>query len=102
VYTDLVVPLQQFIPAVLAEIVRHQPPSTARTAFAWQLAVGQALARVTAVDLRDGTLFVRPRDARWAPEIARAAGTILPRMQHLLGTSTVWRIEVEASSEGPS
>ena len=95
-YTDLVVPLQQFIPAVLAEIVRNQPPSTARTAFAWQLAVGQALARTTSVDLQNGTLRVRARDARWAQEITRAADTILARMQQLLGRSAVTRLELEA------
>lgn len=91
------IPLQQFIPAVLAEIVRNQPPSAARTAFAWQLAVGQALARATNVDLQEGTLLVRARDARWAQEIRRAADTILPRMQQLLGPSAVTRIELAAT-----
>jgi hypothetical protein len=90
-----VVPLQQFIPTVLAEIVRHQPSSPARTAFAWQLAVGQSLARTTTVELREGTLVVRARDARWAHEIDRAAGTILARMQALLGRSAIARIEVD-------
>jgi hypothetical protein len=91
------IPLQQFIPAVLAEIIRSQPPSPARTAFAWQLAVGQALARATNVDLHEGTLRVRPRDARWAQEITRAADTILPRMQQLLGRSAVTCIELAAA-----
>ena len=36
---------------VLAEIVRRQPASKERTAFAWQLAVGPALARATTVEL---------------------------------------------------
>jgi hypothetical protein len=88
------VPLRHFASGVLAEVIRRQPPSRERTAFAWQIAVGPALARSTTVDLHDGVLRVRPRDARWAPEITRAAGTIVKRMQHLLGPAAVSQIEV--------
>ena len=82
-------PIQSFSASVLAEIIRQQPPSAARTTFAWQLAVGPALARVTVVDLVDGTLTVTARDERWLKEIARAKDIILQKMQHLLGTQTV-------------
>ena len=78
-------PLQNFATGVLAEIIRRQPPSPARTAFAWQLAVGPALARSTTVDADGSVLTVRARDPRWVTEIERARDTILPRMQHLLG-----------------
>jgi hypothetical protein len=89
-----VVPLQNFATGVMAEVVRRQPSSPARTAFAWQLAVGPALAKCTSVELHDRVLTVRARDARWAREIARAAVTVLPRMQHLLGAAAVERIDV--------
>ena len=89
------VPLQHFATGVLAEVIRRQPPSPARTAFAWQLAVGPALARSTTIQLSDGTLTVRARDARWSAEIARAADTILARMQHLLGKAAIARIQVD-------
>ena len=89
------IPLQHFATGVLAEVIRRQPPSAARTSFAWSLAVGPALARSTTVELRNGVLTVRPRDRRWGEEITRAAGTILPRVQHLLGAAAVTRITVE-------
>lgn len=88
------IPLQQFAHGVLADVVRRQPPSPARTAFAWELSVGASLARVTAVTLEDGRLYVRARDRRWAREIQFAAATILLRMQNLLGRTAVTRIEV--------
>jgi predicted nucleic acid-binding Zn ribbon protein len=88
------IPIQQFSPGVLAEIVRRQAPSQARTAFAWQIAVGPAIARSTTVEVVDGVLRVYPRDARWAHEISRAVATILPRMQHLLGAEKLTSIKV--------
>jgi hypothetical protein len=90
------VPLQNFSTAVLAEVIRRQPPSPARTAFAWTVAVGPALARSTTVSLIDDVLTVRARDPRWAREIERAAGTILVRMQNLLGKESVLRIDMRS------
>ena len=85
--------LNQFAPAVLAEIIRRQPASNERTAFAWSVAVGPALARVTTVETRERTLVVTARDARWAKEIERARETILGRVRHLVGDA-VDRIDV--------
>ena len=82
-------PIQSFSSGVLADIIRRQPPSKARTDFAWQLAVGPALARVTAIDLVDGTLTVTARDERWLKEIARANDVIVQKMQRLLGAKAV-------------
>ena len=93
------VPLQNFATGVVAEIVRRQPPSPARTSFAWTVAVGPALARSTTATLSDGVLTVRARDARWTKEIERAGDTILRRMQHLLGANSVVRIDVVCSTE---
>jgi predicted nucleic acid-binding Zn ribbon protein len=88
-----VVSLHQFAPAVLAEIIRRQPASKERTAFAWSVAVGPALARVTTVELRGRTLVATARDGRWAREIDRARETILARVRDLVG-DTVDRIDV--------
>lgn len=85
-------PIQTFSGRVLAEIVRRQPSSPARTTFAWQLAVGSTLARLTSVQLEGTTLRVSAADARWLKEIERARATILPKLQHLLGTDTITRI----------
>jgi hypothetical protein len=88
-------PIQQFTPGVLAEVLRRQPPSAARTALAWQIAVGPALARVTNVELSDGQLIVRSPDARWTVEIARARGIVLERLRELLGPDSVREVRVE-------
>ena len=84
--------IQQFAASVLADVVRRQPSSPARTTFAWQLAVGPALARVTTVTLEQGVLHVSATDARWLKEIKRARGGILPKLHQLLGPGTVTKI----------
>jgi hypothetical protein len=88
------VPLQNFATGVIAEVIRRQPSSPGRTSLAWTIAVGPALARSATVSLTDQILYVRARDARWAKEIERLSPTILPRMQHLLGATSVVRIEI--------
>jgi predicted nucleic acid-binding Zn ribbon protein len=88
-------PIQQLSSGVLADILRRQPPSPARTTFAWQLAVGPALARATTVSLCDGVLRVRSPDARWAREIARATDVVLARLQNLLGQEAVRALQIE-------
>ena len=92
------VPLQRFATGVLAAVIRRQPSSPERTALAWQIAVGAALARSTSVDLQDGILTVRSRDERWTIELKRSADTIVERLRHLLGTSEVVRIDVVQSA----
>ncbi len=87
---------QSFAPAVLAEIIRRQPASQARTDFAWAVAVGPALARVTTVELRNNNMIVCARDAQWARELERARDTILPRLQMLLGRDTVKGLHINA------
>ena len=81
--------IQAFSGSVLAEIIRRQPPSPARTQLAWQLAVGPTLARVTSVDMEGTTLRVRARDPRWLKEIDYARGAILPKLQDLLGNESI-------------
>ena len=89
-------PFQSFAPAVLAEIIRRQPDSKQRTDFAWSVAVGPALARVTTVELRNHNIIVSARDVQWARELERARGTILPRLQLLLGHDTVKGLYINA------
>jgi predicted nucleic acid-binding Zn ribbon protein len=89
-------PFQSFAPAVLAEILRRQPASKERTDFAWSVAVGPALARVTTVELRNNNMIVCARDVQWARELERARDTILPRLQMLLGRETVKGLYINA------
>jgi predicted nucleic acid-binding Zn ribbon protein len=81
--------IQSFATAVLAPVVRRQPASPARTAFAWRVAVGPALANVTTVELAGSVLVVRTTDRRWTDEIERLAEVVLLRLQHLLGREAV-------------
>lgn len=86
-------PIQNFATGVVASAIRRQPASKARTDFAWQLAVGPALARVTTVELADaGVLTVRARDPRWLRELERARPAVLQKMQDLLGKEQVRRL----------
>lgn len=85
-------PIQNFSSGVLAEIIRRQPPSKTRTNFAWQLAVGPALARATVVELDEDVLTVRAVDRRWLREIERERPRVLAKLQALLGRDTVRRI----------
>ena len=89
-------PLQTVASNVLAEIIRRQPASKERTAFAWSVVVGPAIARATTVNLDAGVLRVTPRDARWAPELTRAKAGILMRLQTLLGREAVKDIYINA------
>ena len=82
-------PLQGFATAVVADVIRRQPPSPGKTTFAWTVAVGPAISRATSVELRSGVLYVTPKDARWATEVERASATILKRVQVLLGEDAV-------------
>ena len=88
------IPVHDFSTSVIAQIVRRQPPSQARTNFAWQLAVGQAVARVTTVQLVDGVLTVRAVDRRWLREIDPMRATVLDKLQQLLGKEQVTRIQL--------
>ena len=88
--------IQTLAGGVLAQIVRRQAPSPGRTRFAWQLAVGPALARLTSVELEGTTLVVRSTDPRWLKEIDRAAATILPKLQQLLGEDEVTRLRTRS------
>ena len=92
------VPLQNFATGVLADVIRRQPPSPARTNFAWTVAVGPALARSATATLNGAVLTVRPRDPRWSKELERARDTILARMQQLLGRESVVRMEIVSST----
>jgi predicted nucleic acid-binding Zn ribbon protein len=88
-------PIQRFSSSVIADVIRRQPSSPARTTLAWQLAVGTALARATTVELREGVLTVHSSDPRWTLEITRARDIVLGRVQHYLGAEHVTSLRIE-------
>ena len=92
-------PIQSFSTGILAEIIQRQPASKEKTRFAWQLAVGPALARATTVELTAGVLIVRCADRRWAPELTLARDEVLRRLQELLGEKAVVRLTISGTTD---
>ncbi len=78
------------MPAALTEMLRDQPLSPEKVRFAWRVAVGETLDRVTRVSLLPGgTLEVLVEDGRWRKEIERSAPLIRTRMKGTLGPDIV-------------
>jgi hypothetical protein len=87
-------PLTQALPGAVTELLRGVPTSAGKVSFAWRVAVGTGVERVSAVRLDARTLLVDVTDQRWAREIARSSPVILARLQSLLGHETINRIVV--------
>jgi hypothetical protein len=87
-------PISQALPGAVAELLRGVPTSAGKVSFAWRVAVGTGVERVSSVRLDARTLLVDVADQRWAREIARSSPIILARLQTLLGREAVTRIEV--------
>jgi hypothetical protein len=79
------IPVQQFMPAALTEILRKAPLTPEKVAFAWRSAVGPAVDKATTIELRGSVLHVRTLDASWQRELERSAGLIRSRLVPLLG-----------------
>jgi predicted nucleic acid-binding Zn ribbon protein len=78
----------------MAALLARQPLSRAKVAFAWQIAVGPALARATAVNREGTALRVRAADARWSREVERSRQIILARLAALLGDGVIQELRV--------
>jgi hypothetical protein len=90
--------LQTIVPRAVAELLRHGPMSQGKLEVAWRTAVGDALNRVTAVQLHPGGVVeVRTADARWNRELKRSSSMILTRLKGLLGNDNVLRLSVQGS-----
>jgi hypothetical protein len=89
-----VIPVNHVMPGALAAILRRAPLTPEKVAFSWRTAVGPAVDKVTSVELHDGVLYVRARDAAWQREIERSAGLIRSRLDGLLGDRVVRRIDI--------
>ena len=79
-------------------MIRQQPLSPAKVAFAWRAAAGAAVSRATRTELReDGVLLVFVDDPRWRREIEPALPMLRPKLATLLGDVVRW-IEVRDAS----
>jgi len=88
------IPVNEFMPAALEEILRKAPMSPEKLAFAWRQSVGDAVDRVTSIQLDGTVLRVRAQSAQWQREVERSAGLIRSRMGRLLGAGIVRSIQV--------
>ena len=88
------IPVQQFMPDAVAEILRKAPLTPEKVAFAWRSAVGAAVDKASTIELRAGVLHVRARDVAWQREMERSAAVIRSRLDALLGAGVVRYIDV--------
>jgi predicted nucleic acid-binding Zn ribbon protein len=87
------------MPSALAAILRKAPLTPEKVAFTWRAAVGPAVDNATTVELRDGVLHVRAKDAAWLREVERSSPLILSRLHSLLGKEVVRYIHVKGAEE---
>jgi len=88
------------MPAALAAVLRHAPLTPEKVAFAWRTAVGPAVDRASAVDLRGATLVVVVAHDEWRREIVRSGSLIRSRLDSVLGRGVVAAIDVVVGVSG--
>ena len=86
--------LHTLLSSVLPDLLRRGPLSIGKLEVAWRAAVGNALARVTQVQIRGSVVLVIVPDQYWWREVRRAAQIILARLETLLGTGVISRLEI--------
>ena len=92
-----VIPVCQFVPDAVAEIIRKAPLTPEKVAFAWRSVVGPAITQATTVSWGDdGVLRVKTKDAAWQREVERSAALIRSRLETLLGEQVVRYIDVKS------
>ena len=89
------------MPGALVELLRGSPLSDGKVMFAWKAAVGPAIERVTNVKLERRVLLVETASAQWSKEVMRSAPVIVRRLQSLLGSDAIERIEVCRTANMP-
>lgn len=88
--------LQQTSITVIQEVLRRQPTTGAKIAFAWQLAAGASLARHGVPEWTDGsTLRIRPSTEAWRHELRANRHALLERLHEVLGRGVVARLIIE-------
>lgn len=87
-------PVGQLVPRAIEMLLREGPLSPGKVEFAWKVAVGPSMDRVTAVKFSEGVLLVDAKTPAWAREITRSSAVIHSRLQALLGDGVVHQIVV--------
>ena len=85
----------------LRDLLADQPLSSGKVSFAWSVAVGSTINRVTSAGLHpDGTLTVRAESPHWAREVRRSSFLIMSRINRLLGNEVVTSLRILDGSSG--
>lgn len=88
------IPVKHVLPHALASVLEKAPLTPEKIAFAWRMAVGPAIDKVTTIELQGRELRVRVKDPAWQREVERSAGLICARLRELLGASVVRGLDV--------
>lgn len=89
------IPARELVVSSIGEALQRQPMSSGKLRFAWESAVGAAMARATEVTVDgDGILHVRANSEHWRREIARSQIVIKQRLTSLLGARTITRLSI--------
>jgi predicted nucleic acid-binding Zn ribbon protein len=81
---------------VVRRLLADQPTTAAKVAFAWQMAVGAAMARGGEPEwLGQGILRVRTTSAHWHRELSIGRGVILERLAEILGRGVVTSLVIQ-------
>lgn len=87
--------VQQTALRVLGPLLRAQPLSPGKVAFAWSVAAGPLLAKHGSPRWTpDGTLRVQASDTAWVAALHQARPVVNERLQKLLGPGAVRRIVI--------
>ncbi len=81
-------PLGSRVDSVIPRQLAQSPMTPENVNFAWRMAVGVAIDRVTRARLAGVTLIV-DGDPQWLREVDRSHDLILRRLQRLLGADVV-------------
>ena len=85
-YARDVVPTSTLVSGAVTQLIAAQPHSKGKVEAAWHLAVGGAMARLSA-PVRDagGTVYVEAKDARVADQLDLHRRVIEARLREVLG-----------------
>lgn len=90
-------PIGPLVDAVIPRLLASAPLTREKVNFAWRVAVGPAIDRVTTARLAGVTLVVAG-DAQWLREVERSRDLILTRVQRLLGAEVVRKLSCSTPS----
>lgn len=91
--------LQSLLPGVVRALLRQGPLSQEKLQFAWRVAVGPSIDRVTSIRVcGEADVEVTVADAGWRKEVRRSQAEILGKLRSLLGPEAVKALHVRGAA----